>query len=181
MDEQARLAMDVRVRSAPCLLSAAGARAAWVGLALLLWAGLPDGAAGQTLSFEGGPPVLRVDRFVPGRTTATATDASTTLVYERAPRGGRGRKVMVSAARAPARFGLSVEAVDPVPGTSMGPVPLRDGRAPAALLRNVAPCPQRNAGRSCEGRVALRYRLRADIDDRPGRATYTVRYTLLAQ
>ena len=181
MAEQARVAMCVRMRSALCLLSTAGARAAWMGLALVLWAGLPDGAVGQTLSFEGGPPVLRIDRFAPGRTTATATDASTALVYERAPQGGRERKVMVSAVRAPARFALSVEAVNPVPGTPTGPVPLRDGRAPATLLRNVPPCPQRQAERLCEGRLDLRYRLRADIGDRPGRATYTVRYTVLAQ
>ncbi len=153
--------------------------ACWLGLVLVLWVGGPGTAAGQALFFEGGPPVLRIDRFAPGQATATATDASTTLVYARASGTDRTRKVTVTARNAPRRFSLSVTADGPAPGTSLGPVSLRDSR-PRDLLRNIAPCPP-PAADPCDGRTSLRYRLRADIDDRPGQAAYTVQYTLLAQ
>jgi len=163
----------------PLSASSDSRAACWVGLALVLWGGGPGAAAGQALFFEGGPPVLRIDRFVPGRTTATATDASTTLVYARASGADRTRKVTVTARSAPRRFSLSVAPESPTQGTSLGPIALRSNR-PRDLLRNIPSCPP-PAEAACEGRTTLRYRLRADIDDPPGRAVYTVQYTLLAQ
>ena len=159
----------------------------WVGLTTLM-AGIllcggaaPNELAAQALFFEGGPPSLRVSRFTAGRATSATTDASTALVYRRATETNRQRKVVVSVVGAGGRFDLSVEATDPTHGAALAPVPLRSGRAPADLLRNVPPCGRSDGDGACEGRVTLRYRLRAAITDRPGQAEYTVRYTLLAE
>ena len=159
----------------------------WPGLAtltagiLLCGRAAPNELAAQALFFEGGPPSLRVSRFVAGRVTSATTDASTTLVYRRATETNRQRKVVVSVVGAGGRFDLSVEATDPTHGAALAPVPLRSGRAPADLLRNVPPCGRSSGNSACEGRATLRYRLRAAITDRPGQAEYTVRYTLLAE
>ncbi len=149
-----------------------------VGLVLL---GSAGPAAAQSLFFEGGPPILRIDRFAAGQQTATATDASTTLVYERAIDADRERKVTVSAIAAPRRYDLSVKALDPTDGTEQGPVPLRGDMGPTDLLRDISPCGEAPTGRACEEQATLRYRLRAAVTERPGRVEYTVRYTLLVQ
>jgi hypothetical protein len=158
------------------------ARLATLTAGILLCGGVaPNELAAQALFFEGGPPSLRISRFAAGRATSATTDASTTLVYRRATETNRQRKVVVSVVGAGGRFDLSVEATDPTHGAALAPAPLRSGRAPAGLLRNVPPCGRPGGDGACEGRVTLRYRLRAAITDRPGQAEYTVRYTLLAE
>jgi hypothetical protein len=149
-----------------------------VGLLLL---GSTGPAAAQSLFFEGGPPILRIDRFAAGQQTATATDASTTLVYERATDADRERKVTVSTVAGPGRFDLSVEALSPTDGTEQAPVSLQGDMAPTDLLRDISPCEKPPAGQACEEQATLRYRLRAAVTEQPGRVEYTVRYTLLVQ
>jgi len=149
-----------------------------VGLLLL---GSAGPAAAQSLFFEGGPPLLRIDRFAAGQQTATATDASTTLVYERAADADRERKVTVSTVAGPGRFDLSVEALSPTDGTGQGPVSLQGDMGPTDLLRDISPCEKPPVGPACEEQATLRYRLRAAVTERPGRVEYTVRYTLLVQ
>jgi hypothetical protein len=152
-----------------------------VGGVLLLVLG-PLSVHGQALLLEGGPPQLQIDRFVPGEPTATATDASATLVYTRAP-GGEGLplKVSVSTSAPGQQFALRVAAQDPTHGTPTGAVPLRDGMAPADLLRDVAPCAPAEAEAACEEETTLRYRLRAAVEDGAGTDRHVVRFTLLAQ
>lgn len=176
-----KFTLPATVRTAAVALQPQRSYCTGTALVLLALLVMPGGAAAQALFFEGGPPTLHISRFVPGRATATATDALTTLVYRRALGGEQERKVAVSVDGTPARFALSVEAPDPTPGTSAGQVPLTSGRAGSDLLRDITPCPEGRTVSACEGRTTLRYRLRASISDRPGRAVYTVRYTLLAQ
>ncbi len=150
-----------------------------VGGVVLLMLG-PLAAHGQSLLLEGGPPQLQIDRFVPGKTTASATDASSTLVYTRASGDEElPLKVSVSTSAPGQQFGLAVAAEDPTHGTPTGPVPLRDGMAPADLLRDLTPCAE--AEGACEEETTLRYRLRAAVEDGPGTDRHVVRFTLLAQ
>ncbi len=140
----------------------------------------PLSVHGQALVLEGGPPQLQIDRFVPGDPTATATDASSTLVYTRASEGDDlPLKVSVSTSAPGQQFALRVAAQDPTHGTPTGAVPLRDGMAPADLLRDVTPCTTPEA--ACEEETTLRYRLRAAVGDGPGTDRHVVRFTLLAQ
>ncbi|MFB6230801.1 MAG: hypothetical protein ABEL04_06560 [Salinibacter sp.] len=150
---------------------------------LVLGSGVLETPAwGQALFFEGGPPQLRIDRFVPGRSTATDTDASTTLVYERARAPARQLKVVVSTSVRDEQFKLRVEALNPTEGTPRGRVRLRGGMPPTDLLRDIDPCQaSESQGGACEERSTLRYHMTARVKDGPGRDEHVVRYTLQAQ
>lgn len=155
-----------------------------LGIVLLVLGGgvLGTPAWGQALFFEGGPPQLRIDRFVPGSPTATDTDASTTLVYERSRTSARQLKVVVSTSVQNERFELRVKALNPTEGTPRGRVRLRGGMPPADLLRDIDPCkaPASQDG-ACEEQATLRYHMTAAVEDGPGRDEHIVRYTLQAQ
>jgi hypothetical protein len=158
--------------------------------ALLLLSGasaLGTSAQGQALFFEGGPPQLRIDRFVPGSSSATDVDKSTVLSYERAQAPGPRLKVVVSApAVSPSasneRFELQVEALAPTAGTPQGQIRLRESMPPTDLIRDIEPCKGKNAqSKACEEQATLRYQMRATVESGPGQNEHVIQYTLQTQ
>lgn len=149
-----------------------------VGLLAGVW-GAPSSAA-QVLEFEGGPPDLRVSSFAPGTATAADTDASTTLIIERADTAGP-LEIVVDTEVTDRQFDLSVAARDETHGTPReGPIELRDDQAPMEFLRDIEPC-DRPAAPPCREQVTLEYRLETSVTDGPGTDYHVVRYTVQAQ